>query len=1105
METFGNEQQKLDRNIKENVFTRLGVTKPYTVFVCIAVIVILGVFAFSTLKMELFPNMNLPYVVIINEADGRWVQEFQERDMPVRDVTAMYSRLQEEILLAMVPNIKNIERMSLASGGSTVFLEFSHGTKVDAAVSKVSRALNRINFSGPFKNFDLSDLPDEILFEILDGLFTDEELSARLEAAFGVPIELIKKMPAEFLVGILQNMFEDLFAEVTFALPIIMEISPDMMPVYVFTSPYRATDSAEDKRFYNDIKTQLEQTHGVATVSISLPSDNNFTLMGDKDAVRISIQKESSAVTTDTVKNILATLDSIKVKTRGTNPNNYFTYKSTLDQGQFIKNSIGDVLLNLIIGGILAVIIIFLFMRSWKMTLAVGLSIPLSVVCTFVLMYFMGIGLNIVSMSGLALVVGLLVDNSVIVLENISRLRAKGLPIREAAIKGASQILNAVIAATLTTLAVFFPMFFVTGLIMEVFMDMVWVMIFALLSSLVVAIAFLPSIMSSFRIGEKRERKVRWIAAIGSFFHRIDQSISNFFKKPKAVTHKYYNKLLATCVRFRKTTCLIAVALCAGSIGLIFINGFIMMPPLNTGEFSISISMNPYYNGADNDARIAGQTKAALNYTGEYDKLLEEKISKEKEEYQAELARAIKYGYPLPVEPDWNAMTLDPEEDADLQERLERRYFNEHKGKLLSEKAHEIALGINDLIREPKVLGSNVQDIAFSYSTGGSGIMMLFAGGSTSLTVDVVLKDSTKIGTEDATQRVYAAVCEYLEGEKYYPPDNGAAGTKYYLSDVSMNASMMSIGEENVIVTLSSPNQASLKGAIEFVEAELWKKFGKSGTGDVVKSEHNFSDAVIRHTNKQITASVTLTLADKNSISKIQAQVDKEMETLITAVQMQDVLLVEDGFAAEFQDTFVQMFLALLIGLVLIYLVMVATFQSFRMPFIVLITVPLAFTGGFALLAACGLPLSIAAIVGFMILMGVITSNGIVMIDYINKARRDDGLCVRDAVIAGANVRARPILITALSTIFAMIPLAIGFGASGGMMAPLAIVSIGGLLYATFMSLLVVPAFYMIFVRDKSNKKEENTDEKNHCSQLENEQNTGANAPVLPTVRRKKS
>jgi multidrug efflux pump subunit AcrB len=438
-----------------------------------------------------------------------------------------------------------------------------------------------------------------------------------------------------------------------------------------------------------------------------------------------------------------------------------------------------------------------------------------------------------------------------------------------------------------------------------------------------------------------------------------------------------------------------------GSIFLIFINGFVIMPPSDMGEFTATLSING----------------------------------------------AVPYG-----------------------------------------RTHDsIARGIHGAIEEE--LGDAIYMFEISYSTGGNS-MMLFSGGSgPRYSISVALKDKRGgLTTDEAVQRVDDALMEYLRVE-------GLLGS--FIGSVAVDGNQMNMGADSVVVTFTHENPLNIGAALMTLQPYLEEIDG------VFRVSNNFRAGAIRRRNGENVGSLNVRVDINANLSQVQGLVDAEVARVMELEKYADIFADvetrEDGFAADFADTFAQLGLAMLIGFVLMYLVMVAMFQSFITPLIVLITVPLAFTGGFILLAMVGMPLSIAAIVGFMILMGVIINNGIVLIDYINKARAD-GLSIKEALVASANVRARPIIMTAVSTILALIPLAVSLGASGGMMQPLAIVSIGGLVYATLMTLFVVPAFYAIFIKEKGVKNEKKKRGQNNRRKLEDEHVEATGAVVLTDV-----
>jgi multidrug efflux pump subunit AcrB len=1002
LKTEESAQNKLDKNIRENIFAKMGVTKPYTVFVLIAVVVILGMFSFSKFKMELFPNMNLPYVIVISSIDMDGIY----RDVVNETTEAPYSYITNATTEGEIDAVLNGIKLARPELAETIDQAdtFEKKKSLIAGMYLQTHLPAYIEQTGNYvKNLE-SALQRFVQVKNLTSVIRPGVAILQLE--FDTSVNT-----GNANIEVMSAIERIDYSAQGFTKPISLKISPDLLPVYSFTSTY---EGANRDALYREVENAVSSATGVASVSVQIAGgdiNDGFTLVNGKLASSFSINKASDAITTEVVKNVKAELDKIAAKYPG------FEYTETLNQGEYITKSVNDVVDNLLLGGFLAIVILFLFMRNWKMTLAVAIAIPLSVVGTFILMYFMGIGLNIVSMSGLALVIGMLVDNSIVVMENVFRLKQKGLPIREAAIKGASQIFNAVIASTLTTVCVFFPMFFVSGLIMQIFMDLVWVVIFALLASLFVAICFLPAIMSSFKVGETPKHSWKWAANANSW-------INKKLEKPTNAIKSAYNKSVNFTVKYKWASLGTAILLFVASIGLIFAMGFEIMPATDEGEFTVNV--------------------------------------------------ALESGAP----------------------------------------AHAIVTDINRILKdESGELSDSIKTISISYTTGrGTGQNAIMGRSGENISINVVLKDKRPLETTAASEGAYNKILEYA--------DTHAGNIK----DVAVSSSQMSVSASSVTVTLSSSAEnadVKLMAAMITVKNTLTANLGINNPNGIMKIDFDETNTTQRvRSNGKPTASMNIVLGNNAKISDVQSQVDAQMTTLLQSEEFinNGITKMDDGYSKQFNESMSQMMVALLVGLLLIYLVMVAMFQSFRLPFVILITIPLAFTGAFVLLWATGMTFSIVAVIGLIILMGVVVNNGIVMLDYVNKAR-EDGLSIREAVVAGAQTRARPIIITALTTIIALIPSALGLGSSGALMQPLAIASIGGLAYAMVMSLLVVPAFYCIAFNRQDrkergivkNKREEITNGETiqntqiDCSELENEQDKVTGGRVSKRTRSPKN
>jgi multidrug efflux pump subunit AcrB len=1017
------QEELLDKNIKDSVFAKIGVHKPYTVFVCIMAILILGVFAFTTLKTELFPKMNLPYAVAtfsvdqnqlgmpamdmpdmknndnvaalqgLLGADAGWLTDFQAnqiniinalagKDVPVdadspqwkwinwaKSIKAIMTLLGDKAVLIneFTINQQEILAVILSKDKSTFpagsielqWISFAEKmgkmTKENSAklATDVTNALSTVSGVKEIESISVSGAA-MLIMEYSDG--ADVELGDLRSA--------IATVNAKLTDGTYGLKYSDSTTSQ------IVKIDPSLMAVFSFAATIDDAAGLTVDWYEHTLLGKLRATVGVGQITSKFENEstrNNVSWLGNgsgvKESLSFSIRKSNTTVTTDAVKNIITALDELAADYPE------FTYTPILDQGEYIEQTLGSVAENLIIGGLLAIVILFLFLRSVKMTLAIAISIPLSIVATFVVMYFMGIGLNIVSMSALALAVGMLVDNSVVVLENIYRLRQKGMSVKDSAIKGASQIMGAMMASTLTTVCVFFPMFFLTGMIIQVFMDMVWVVILSLLCSLLVAIMFLPAIISSFKIGEKRvvKEKKEW--------------------KLWSAVKKYYDNALNFAINKKWWTVLIATVIFAGSVGLMFINGFILMPATDEGKFTADVTFK-------SDVKINQNLVENTVYTTVKD-----------------------------------------------------------------------------------ALGGDLDRVLFEYGSGLSMSSFLSGGPSAgnNLSLSVVLNENHKIATEKAAEKVYNALTA-LNNVENVSYSSSSMTDGLVASGISV---VLQINEVDPILA-----HAKLKNAADAVMAEFIDANGNTLVDGVTHIESGYSQNAIKQISKKAVADFTLQVSADASISDVQAKVDKIIADLFAENAggvFDGVSTVDDGFAKQLSETYWSLGIAIAVGLLLVYLVMVAVFQSFIMPAIVLICIPLAFTGAFLLLAICGLPLSVPALIGFLILMGVIVNNGILAVDYTNQARAD-GLNVKEALVASMHTRIRPIFMTAFTTIIALLPAAFNFslfntGEGGALMQPLAIASIGGMLYGTMMTLLVVPAFYAIFCRDKKQKTEQKTEQ----------------------------
>ena len=993
-------QEVLDQNIKENWFASVGVRKPYTIFVCIMAIIILGVFSFSKMSVDLFPSMDLPYAVVVLSPNQSYLTD-EVKDLAAsytdsthKDYTAERAQaFQTKVVTKVITNAKQFYTDEALYGthvGDFQIILQNYASSHDTTTleSDLGTAIYNGNLVAKYYAEQQEAVVAEVLLaEVMpDGAKLEKltnEATQAISSVTGIKntqtttmLSLgVVMMSSEYNSGAtvdlteLNMAFENLGLEnvddygIKFS-KTILKIDPSLLPVMFVTV---ANEGKDQNWFKKNVLDKVLTTVGVGTISSNIEEtvagqDHNQAWQNANgnlvDTYSIQIQKNSNSITAEVCANVIVTLDKIKAENPG------FTYDITSSQGEYINQTVGSVGENLVVGGLLALLILFLFLRSFKMTLAIGISIPLALVGTFVAMYFMGINLNIVSMSGLALAVGMLVDNSVVVLENIFRLRSKGFPLRDACIKGASQIMLAMLASSLTTICVFFPMFFLEGLIMQIFTDLVWVVILSLLCSFVVAVMFLPSIVATFKINPKN------VSAATA-----DKKL-NPWKKFVAGANNVFDKVLRFAINKKWLTVLLALVLFVGSGALLLINGFILMPSTDEGSLTVS---------------------ALLNEDGK------------------------------------NISIIDRKD-------------------VLAQPLYE---------KVCDVLGGDVEKCVVEYDNGASVL-----SNATQMTVEIKLKDKRSLTTDEASEKLFNAFKDY--DKKYY-------------DDISVTTSSMSSGlvsnEISVTMTIDAADYTTAFETLgqfgQKLEAKFADKMDEMNIRSVVYESYEQGVHQILKHNGKYAAVISIKTNPSADTNQVQSFLNQSVDQLLKSDEFKDKTLsiLDNGLEGDIADSYASMGTALLVGFMLIYLVMVAIFQSFLMPFIILICVPLGFTGAFLLLTIYGLPLSIPALIGLLILMGVVINNGILAVDYTNQARRD-GLSVKEALVSAMHTRMRPIFMTALTTILAMVPMAFGWSifnpaGSSAMMQPLAVVSIGGLLFGTVTTLIVVPAFYAIFCRDK--------------------------------------
>lgn len=769
----------------------------------------------------------------------------------------------------------------------------------------------------------------------------------------------------------------------------------------------------------------------VADVFIADNSDEVFTKINGNSGVVFSFSKQSDAATATVSENIAKKLNSLTQENEGL----HFT--TLMDQGDYIDIIINSVLQNLLMGAVLAIIILYLFLRDIKPTLIVALSIPVSVIFALVLMYFSGVTLNMISLSGLAIGVGMLVDNSVVVIENIYRLRNLGVPPVKAALNGAKQVAGAIASSTLTTICVFFPIVFIEGLTRQIFMDMALTITYSLLASLIVALTLVPA------MGQRMLRKVKPVKH-GMF----DKMLGG------------YEKSIRFVLKHRAIALIAAVVLLFGSMFGAVARGFSFMPNMASTELSVTVSL-------DDSATMDDTIDAAQN--------LLDTLS----EYDEFETVGVMTGSTTSLMGLTGSVSSS---DADKGSVMAYAVFKDDKVKNSESISKEIEAELQSIDGDVVVSGSSSSS-SMSAMLGDDGVSIKLYGDDLKTLQNTAKDMAEKLAAVDGIDETDNGIGA-TSGEIKVTVDKTKAAKKSLtvaqvyqqiaaaITSETTSSTLTNSGKDLDVVVIEDENSDVTKNNIKDIKLTYTDKEGNEKTtklSEVAEISDSESMNSITRSDQKRYIKVSGTLKDGYT----NTDVSNKAKAVFDDYKLPDGCSIEySGSNESTMEAVNQMLLMMLLGVILIYLIMVAQFQSLKSPFIIMFTIPLAFTGGFLGLLITGFDVSVVALLGFVMLCGIIVNNGIVLVDYINNLRLE-GKERREAIVEAGKTRMRPILITAITTVLGLSTMALGIGTGSEIMQPIAIVCIGGLLYATIMTLYIVPVIYDILSKKELRKVSE--------------------------------
>lgn len=765
----------------------------------------------------------------------------------------------------------------------------------------------------------------------------------------------------------------------------------------------------------------------VADVFMTDNSADIYTNVNGNPGVMLTIQKQTGYSTGDVS-------DRIKEKFKDLQEENEkLTLITLMDQGIYIDLVMDSIINNVLVGALLAILILILFLKDIRPTMVVAVSIPISLITAIVCMYFSGVTLNVISLSGLALGVGMLVDNSIVVIENIYRLRGEGYSAKEAAIQGAGEVAGAILASTLTTVCVFLPIVFTEGITRQLFVDMGLTIAYSLLASLIVALTVVPAMASGVlsRVTPKED---------GRFFGGLI---------------KAYEKVLAVALKTKPVVFLLVLVLLVGSAAAAFAKGTAFMPDMDSTQISMTVTL---------------PKDTPLSHTGEVTDEILYKI--------AEIDEVVDIG----AMANASSLTmLTGNGNSSTNETAVYISLDENKKRTNEVIADEIENRISDIVeREGAEIAIETSSMDMS-AMGGSGITVQIEGRELDTLQELAkevagivegVEGTTEVsdGLEESTGELRIIVDRDKAIEHGFTVAQVFQQIQGKLAAATSATSLETEIRDYDVYVKNAEDMTLTRELVKDLTLDRTKNDGSKETvklSELATFEDTETSMSVNRLNQTRYIPVTAQLADGYNIGLVSDAVEKALEDY----ELPDGYTIEmTGENETITDAMQQLYLMLILALIFMYLIMVAQFQSLLSPFIIMFTIPLAFTGGFLGLLISGSEVSVIALIGFVMLSGIIVNNGIVLVDYINQLRAQ-GMEKKEAIMTAGRTRMRPVLMTAMTTILALSTMVFSHDMGADMSRPMSVVTIGGLTYGTLLTLIVIPCIYDVFSRGKEREK----------------------------------
>ncbi len=1018
----------------------ISVKRPVAVIMVFLVILLLGFVSLMDLNMDLFPEMDLPMAIALTQYSGVGPEEVENLvTRPIEGAMGTVSGVQEIY-------------SSTSRGQSMVYVEFAWGTDMNFAVSQMRE---KIDLASSYFPDDVSKTtlfkldPNMMPVQVL-GLSGDMDMATLDRLANDVVKPQLERIEGVAQVDVMGGVEKEIRISVAPQKLLAYGLSMDSIVSYLRMEnrntsvgtleeggrehTVRVTGEFKDVQEIENLQVPLSaggyaRLGDIARVEDAYKDRDVYAYMDGVPCVQISISKQTDANTVkvaDAVKEKLAEFEEILPEKA--------EILVGFDQSDFIHMSLNNVTRNAFLGAFLAVVVLLLFLRNIRSTLIIAIAIPISVIATFTLMYFGGLTLNIVSLGGLALGVGMMVDNSIVILENIYRYRQEGYSRIDASTEGANEVGVAITASTLTSMAVFLPIVYVQGLASQVFRPLALTVAFSLLASLFVALTLVPMLSSKLlkvnRNGNGNgngESKRRW---------RVFRKAAVKWGKALERLEETYVKILGWSIEHKKKLVFFVMLLFVVSIGMISMIGMEFMPKQDSGEYTVSIAL-PNGTSQQETERVTEQVIQYIHELPEHDWTI----------YTVGSSGAMMMG---------SSTSESASISGILKDKSQRTRGIEE---ILDELREECALipGAEIEIASQQMMMTSTGSL-ISIDLKGDDLEVLKAFAQTVAERVKTVEGAREVKTsfEDGRPEIHLSLNRQkadiygISGAQLASTlataVNGSTATQYRLG-----------GEEiDVTVRLEKEYRQDINDLKELV---ITSPTGAMVTlGDLAELTVTTGPTSIERVNQTRYVSITGDVVGRD-VRSVTLDIQSKLENL----NVPPGIIIEYGGAnKEMMDAFIDLFKALLMAILLVYMILASQYESLLYPFAIMFSMPPMVTGVVLSLLLTGRTFNVPAFIGVIMLAGIVVNNAIVLVDYINTLRRRDEMPRKEAILLAGKTRLRPILMTALTTILAMLPLAIGLGEGAELSAPMATAVAGGLIFSTFLTLVLVPCMYII-------------------------------------------